>query len=41
MELAHKVFLGLLLLIVMSFIAGFIDAWWEQRKQEKNKEVKR
>ncbi|MBA7536957.1 hypothetical protein ES705_29223 [subsurface metagenome] len=25
----------LLVLVVGSFIAGFVDAWWEQRKRER------
>ena len=35
MELASKIFFGFLLLVVGSFIAGFIDVWWEQRKRDK------
>lgn len=37
MEIAIKVFLGFLGLLMLSLIAGFIDAWSEQRKQKKNK----
>ena len=35
MEIASKIFFGFLLLVVFSFIAGFIDVWWEQRKRDK------
>jgi len=38
MEIASKVFFGLLLLVVFSFVAGFIDVWWEQRKRAKEQE---
>lgn len=37
MEVASKVFLGLLLLVVFGFVAGFIDVWCEQRKRDKEK----
>ncbi len=37
MELAGKVLLGLVCLIVIGLVAGFIDAWWEQRKWDKKK----
>ncbi|GAH72408.1 unnamed protein product [marine sediment metagenome] len=25
------------MLVMISFVAGFVDVWWEQRKREKNK----
>lgn len=37
MEIASKVFFGFLLLVFFSFVAGFIDVWWEQRKRDKEK----
>lgn len=37
MEIVSKVFFVLLILVAGSFLAGFIDTWWEQRKREKNK----
>ena len=35
MEIASKIFFGFMLLVLFSFVAGFIDAWWEQRKRDK------
>lgn len=37
METAVKVILGCVGLLCLCLIAGFVDAWWEWRKQEKNK----
>ena len=37
MEIASKIFFGFLLLVVGSFIAGFIDVWWEQRQRDKER----
>ncbi len=32
---AGDIFLFVLVLIIGSFVLGFIDAWWEQRKRRK------
>lgn len=37
MELAGKVLLGLLYLIVLGLVAGFVDEWWTQRQRDKKK----
>lgn len=37
MELAIKVLFGIYVLVVVSLVAGFISAWWEQRERDKNK----
>ncbi|MBA7610133.1 hypothetical protein ES703_17338 [subsurface metagenome] len=34
MELAGKVLLSVLIVVVGCFIAGFISAWWEGRKKK-------
>jgi len=37
MEIAYKMLSGLFVWAMACLMAGFIDAWWEQRKREKNK----
>ena len=37
MDLAGLVIVGLLGLICLSAIAGFVDAWLEQRKRDKDR----
>jgi len=37
MELACKVFFGLLILFSVTLVAGFIDVWWEQRKRDRER----
>ena len=35
MEIVCKVCFGLLVLMVLCLIAGFVSTWWEWRKQQK------
>ncbi len=37
MELAVKVLLGVVCFFGFCFVMGFIEAWWERRKWDKNK----
>ncbi|MBA7697181.1 hypothetical protein ES703_105841 [subsurface metagenome] len=37
MDWLAKCYLGFLGLVVVSFVAGFVDVWWEQRQRDKNK----
>ena len=41
MELAGKIILGIFCWLAVCFLAGFIDAWWEQHKREKDERRKR
>lgn len=35
MELALKIIFGIYCWLLACFLAGFVDAWWEQRQREK------
>ena len=41
MEIVCKVFFGVLILVWICLTAGLIDAWWEQRKREKEREKRK
>jgi len=34
-EIACKVWVTFLIIVLGSLVAGFIETWWEERKQEK------